>query len=138
MSQISQIGYAVTAAPLTEKRDVQTYAVIGAAMAVLSTLGTGFLEPVYQEALAIELRNRAVPFQREVDLPVYYEGERLVCAYRADFICNDDIIVELKAQVRLTGIDHAQVLNYLKATGLKRALLINFGSTRLEYKRMVR
>jgi GxxExxY protein len=119
------------------ERDSQTYAVIGAAMAVHSALGHGFLEPVYQEALALELDLRAVPFAREVKVPIRYKGIVLKALYRADFICFDDIIVELKALPAISGVQESQVIHYLKATGLNRALLVNFGAPRLEYRRLV-
>jgi len=121
----------------SEEQDPQTHAIIGAAMEVHRTLGPGFLEPVYQEALAIELGERRIPFQRELELPVSYKGRRLACCYRADFVCYDSIITELKALSGLTGVEHAQVLNYLKVTGLRRGLLLNFGAPRLEIKRLV-
>ncbi len=120
-----------------EEKDPQTHAIIGAAMEVHRTLGHGFLEPVYQEALALELSDRQIPFKREVELPVDYKGRRLACSYRADFICYESIIVELKALSALSGIEQAQVINYLKATGSRRGLLLNFGAPRLEIKRLV-
>ena len=119
------------------ERDPQTYAIIGAAMEVHRRLGLGFLEAVYQEALAIEFTERNVPYAREVDLRIEYRGQQLACGYRADFICFGEIIVELKSMRALTVIEHAQVLNYLKATGLGRGLLINFGAASLEHKRFV-
>jgi GxxExxY protein len=121
----------------TEKRDPQTGAILGAAIEVHRTLGAGFLEAIYRESLAIELAARGVPFQREVELPICYKNRRLACSYRADFVCFDSIIVELKALPAIINIEIAQVLNYLKATGFSRALLLNFGRTRLEFKRLI-
>ncbi len=118
-------------------RDPETFAVIGSAMEVPRELGHGFLEAVYQEALAIELAARKIPFQREVPLPVAYKGKKLACSYRADFVCYENVLVELKATSQLTGADEAQVINEMKATGMQRALLINFGAPSLEYKRRV-
>jgi GxxExxY protein len=119
------------------EQDPQTAAIIGAAIEVHSTLKHGFLEPVYQAALTIELAARAIPFQREVELPVFYKGHRLGCAYRADFLCFEQIVVELKALPALTNTEQAQVLNYLRATGFHRALLLNFGASMLQIKRLV-
>jgi GxxExxY protein len=120
----------------SEKTDPQTYAILGACMEVHRTLGHGFLA-VYQEALALEFGVRNITFVRESPLPVHYKQALLPCSYKTDFLCYDAIIVELKALTRLTSNEHSQVLNYLKATGLKRGLLVNFGSARLEYKRFV-
>jgi GxxExxY protein len=96
-----------------------------------------FLEAVYQEALARELKRRGIPFRREVELPIKYKGERLAALYKADFICYDDVIVELKALDRLGGKEKAQVINYLKASGYERGLLLNFSDTRLKYERLI-
>ena len=119
------------------QNDPRTYAIIGAAMEVHRQLGCGFLEPVYQEALAIELAARGVPHRREVELPVHYKGQRLNTSYRTDFLCNDTVIVELKALVKLSGTEEAQILNYLKASGCQTGLLLNFGASSLEYKRLI-
>jgi len=118
-------------------KDPQTYEVIGAAMEVHRELGHGFLEAVYQEALAIEMTKRNIPFEREVAVPVAYKGQRLQCSYRADFVCFGKIVVELKAIAQLTGADDAQLINELKATAMNRGLLLNFGVPSLEYKRLV-
>lgn len=120
-----------------DDRDPQTHAIIGAAMEVQSELGAGFLESVYQEALAREFRARGIPFAAEVELPIHYKGERLNTSFRADFICYGEVVVELKALKALSGVEESQLLNYLKATGIERGLLLNFGSPRLEVKRMV-
>jgi GxxExxY protein len=121
----------------TDEPDEETYAILGAAMEVHSILGHGFLEAVYQSALAMEFSTRGVPFQREAPLTVAYKGAPLGLGYRIDFLCYESIIVELKAQTQLSRSDYGQAINYLKASGFHRALLINFGSTRLEYKRVV-
>jgi GxxExxY protein len=121
-----------------DERDPQTYAIIGATMEVHRRLGSGFLEVVYQEALAIELAERGVAFQREVEIPIHYRGRQLTCSYRADFVCYGDVLVELKALKQVTDVERAQVINYSKATGLQRALLLNFGAASLEHKRIVR
>ena len=119
------------------QKDPRTFAIIGAAMEVHRQLGCGFLEPVYQEALALELLERGVPHRREVDLPVFYKGHQLKTAYRADFLCYESIIVELKALAKLSGTEEAQILNYLKASGHEIELLFNFGAPSLEYKRFI-
>lgn len=120
-----------------DDRDPQTHAIIGAAMEVHSELGAGFLESVYQEALLREFEERGIPFAAEVELPIEYKGERLNTCFRADFICYGEVVVELKALKALSGVEESQLLNYLKATGHERGLLLNFGSPRLEVKRMV-
>ena len=117
----------------------EVYAIVGAAIEVHRELGPGFLEAVYQEALEIELRKRGIPFEGQKTLPIFYKGEKLAKEYVADLICFGQIIVELKAIEKLTGKDDAQALNYLKATGLRVCLVINFGSHgKLEWKRLVR
>jgi GxxExxY protein len=119
-------------------RDEQTFAIIGAAMSVHRELGCGFLEAVYQEALELEFQNVGIPFMREVDLPVYFRGTPLNASYRADFVCYEAVVVELKAIEHLASREESQLLNYLKASGKERGLLLNFGGNSLEYKRMVR
>ena len=119
------------------RKDPQTHRIIGAAMAVHCELGSGFLEEVYQEALAIEFHEREIPFSREVELTISYKGQPLQKSYRADFVCFGDIVVELKALHRLSGKEKSQVLNYLKATGFERGLLINFGTESLQYFRLM-
>lgn len=119
------------------ERDPRTYAVIGAALEVHRLLGCGFLEGVYQEALEVELEARGVPFEAQVDLPVRYKGRVLKTVYRADVISHDSVVVELKALSSMSGVEEAQVLNDLKATGYSTGLLINFGRPSLEYKRFV-
>lgn len=116
-------------------RDPETYAIIGAAMEMHKNLGAGFLEPVYHAALGLELRARNIPHVREREIPVYYKGNSLDIAYRADFICFGEVLVELKALGRLTEVHNAQVINYLVATRFARGILLNFGSASLQYKR---
>ena len=120
-----------------QENDPRTYAIIGAAMEVHRQLGCGFLEPVYQEAMELELAARSIPYQRQVELSINYQGQLLRNTYRADFVCFETVIVELKALSQIGGIEDAQVLNYLKATGLRIGLLLNFGAKSLQYKRLV-
>lgn len=123
---------------MTDDHDPQTYAIIGAAIEVHRHLGHGFLEAVYQDALAEELSAREIPFVREQPLRIAYKGKVLPSAYRADFVVYGEIIVETKAlSTVLGGNEDAQILNYLRATGYERGLLLNFGGLRLESKRRV-
>ena len=113
-----------------------SFAIIGAAMEVHGILGPGFLESVYEEALAHEFGLRDITYQRQAKLTVRYK-EITVGEYRADFLVDEKIVVELKATKSLTKIDEAQLLNYLKGTGFRIGLLVNFGSPSLEHKRRV-
>jgi GxxExxY protein len=115
----------------------EVYEVIGAAMAVHHELGSGFLEAVYQEALEIEFDERGIPNEREKPLNIFYKGVKLSKTYSADFLCYDNIVVELKALSQLNGEHESQLINYLKATKLRVGVLINFGAKSLEYKRMI-
>jgi GxxExxY protein len=119
------------------ERDPRTFAIIGAAMEVHKHLGCGFLEAVYQEAMGIELATRGIASQQQVELPVFYKGQQLTTFYKADFICYASIIVKLKALAQTGGIEDAQVINYLKATGYHVGLLLNFGARSLQYKRLI-
>lgn len=117
----------------------QSYAINGAAMHVYNVLGYGFLESVYQEALEIEFLKRGIPYEREKELKIYYGGKAMRQTYRADFVCYNNIIVELKAVAHLDDMHRSQIYNYLKATGYKLGLLYNFGHyDGLEYERKVR
>lgn len=115
----------------------ECYNIIGCAMEVHNELGHGFLEAVYQEALAIVLLEKGIPFQKEKVLDITFKGILLSKKYVADFFCYDEVIVELKASEGLTDTDTAQVLNYLKATGKKIGLLLNFGTPKLQTKRVI-
>ena len=116
----------------------ETYAIIGCCMEVHSELGHGFLEAVYQEALEIVFKSKNIPYEREKILHIFFRGIILDKWYVADFICFNEIIVELKACESLTPKDVAQVLNYLKATQKKLGILVNFGASQLQYKRIIR
>ena len=119
------------------QRDPRTYAIIGAAMEVHRQLGCGFLELVYQEALAVELQSRGIPYSRELKFPVLYKGRQLNCQYRPDFICFEGVIVELKALGQLSRVEESQLINYLKITGYHTGLLLNFGRKSLEQRRFI-
>lgn len=118
-------------------QDPETFAIIGAAMEVHAHLGHGFLENVYHDALCEELRLRGIPFQREVTFHIDYKGVRMENRYRADLVCYGSIIVELKALQRISNTEISLLLNYLKASGMQRGLLLNFGARQLQYERRV-
>jgi GxxExxY protein len=113
----------------------EVYQIVGAAMEVSNQLGCGFLEAVYQEAMEIELTEGHIPYIPQKPIQISYKGRVLKKEYVADFLCHGRIIVEIKAVKALTTIEEAQLLNYLKATGLPVGLLVNFGTPQLEWKR---
>lgn len=121
---------------LTES-DPKTYSIIGAAFEVHRELGCGFVEPIYQAALEIELGDRAIPFRPQQEFRVRYKGRTLDAYYKPDFICFDEVVVEIKALSRLSSIEESQVINYLKVTGLHTGLLLNFGSRSLQQRRFI-
>lgn len=120
------------------KNEELTGKIINACMEVHNELGNGFLEPVYQEALEEEFKIQGIPYVREKLLPVMYKGKQLKKEYYADFVCFDDIIVELKAVSVLSKPHKAQVLNYLNAANKEIGLLINFGETKLKWERITK
>ena len=115
----------------------ESFAIVGACMKVHRTLGAGFLEAVYEEALEREFQNLKIPFKRQVKLDLYYDNQKLTKQYRADFICYDEIIVEIKAVSLIPTAFYAQLQNYLKCTNIELGMLINFGTSSLTYKRMI-
>jgi|ERR1035437_4658015 GxxExxY protein len=118
-----------------EIKDDLTYKIIGCAMKVHNTLGNGFQEVIYQRALAIELTKANLSFNRELEMPIYYEGEE-IGKRRVDFLVESEVMVELKALVKMEDVHLAQGLNYLVAYSLDKGLLINFGAQSLEVKRL--
>ncbi len=115
----------------------ESYEIIGACMEVHKQLGCGFLEAVYQEALAEEYEIREIPFEQEKRLQIEYKGKILKKEYVADFVCYDKIIIEVKALSKLASEHLAQTLNYLKITDFDLGILVNFGKSSLEYKRVI-
>ena len=107
----------------------ESYKIVGAAMNVYNALGCGFLESVYQEALAIEFKHEGVPFEAEKEVRIFYSGVELKQTYKPDFFCYDRIIIELKAVSTIDASHRAQLYNYLKATQCRLGLLINFGNS---------
>ncbi|MBF0555865.1 MAG: GxxExxY protein [Nitrospirae bacterium] len=117
----------------------EVYAIVGASIEVHRELGPDFLEAVYQEALELELQEHGIAFEAQKPLRISYKGKILNKEYVADLVCYGQIIVESKAPGRLSGNEEAKVINYLKATGLKVGLIINFGGHgKLEWKRLVK
>jgi GxxExxY protein len=115
----------------------ESYAIIGACMKVHTTLGKGFLEAVYHEALQKELKKNNIPFQSNVKLQIIYDGEKLAKYYIADIICYEKIIIELKSCYQLIGTHYRQLQNYLHATQYTMGILVNFGEDSLTYKRVL-
>ena len=115
----------------------EVYAIVGAAFEVHKELGPGFLEAVYQEALAIEFQARGIPFEKEMWMLLWYKERQLEKRYKADFVCYEKIVVKLKALAQLSGNEQAKIINYLKASETKVAVLLNFGRPSLEWKRFV-
>ncbi len=115
----------------------ESYAIVGACMKVHRTLGAGFLEAVYEEVLKKEFIVQKIPYKKQVQLDLYYEGVKLKKQYRADFVCYDTIIVGIKAVSQIPTTFYAQLQNYLKCTNMELGLLINFGTPSLTYKRMI-
>ena len=114
----------------------ETGKIIKACMNVFNELGNGFLEAVYQEALAIEFEYMNIPFVREAKIEIQYKGRKLEREYFADFICYDDVIVELKCVSKLVNAHKAQVINYLHGTKKAVGLLVNFGASSLKWERL--
>jgi len=113
-----------------------TGTIIGAPIEVHKTLGYGFLESVYEEAIAVEFGLRQIRFERQKPLDVFYKGTK-VKQFVCDFLVEGSVLVELKAIKELTPLETGQVLNYLKSTDLKLGLLLNFGASSLQYKRVI-
>jgi GxxExxY protein len=113
-----------------------TYQIIGAAMKVQSTLGNGFQEVIYQRALAIELTKQGLSYQREMEMPIFYD-EQVVGTRRVDFFVEEKVMVELKAVTHLEDVHLAQAINYLEAYNMEVGLLLNFGSKSLEHRRLI-
>ena len=117
--------------------DELTHSIIGCAMEVHNTLGNGFQEVIYQRALAIEFKDSSILFVREQEIPIFYNDHE-IGSRRADFLVESKVLVELKALIKLEDVHLAQGLNYLTAYNLETGLLINFGSVKLEFKRLFR
>mgnify|MGYP003613084187 CR=1 FL=1 len=115
----------------------ESYKIIGASMTVHRELGSGFLEAIYEEALKKEFVKMDIPFESQVKLQFYYDGEKLNKYYKADFICYDNIVIEIKAVSQVPDAFYAQIKNYLSATKKELGMLINFGQPSLTYKRII-
>ncbi|MGV8947010.1 MAG: GxxExxY protein [Lutibacter sp.] len=115
----------------------ESFKIIGACMKVHRSLGAGFLEAVYEEAMEKEFQIQKIPFKKQVKLELYYDNQKLKKQYRADFVCYDTIILEIKAVSQIPVAFYAQLKNYLKCTNMELGMLINFGTPSLTYKRIL-
>ena len=120
-----------------DEKNPQTYAILGACYTVHGTKGCGFLEPVYNECLAIEFEHLGIPYVHEQPFVLTYRERQLKSKYCVDFVCYSEVLLELKAADKLIDKHKSQIINYLKASGLRRGLLLNFGRPSLEFKRFV-
>nr|MBC7611536.1 GxxExxY protein [Pseudopedobacter sp.] len=115
----------------------ESYEIVGACMKIHSALGPGYKEVIYQDALEVELKNKNIPFEKEKKYEVIYEGVTLKHHFVADFVIDESIIIELKSCKEIINLFIAQTIQYLKASGLKLGIIINFGNSSLEYKRII-
>ncbi len=115
----------------------ESFKIIGACMKVHSSLGSGFLEAVYEEAIEKEFDIQKIPYKKQVKLELYYNDQKLKKHYRADFVCYDNIVLEIKAVSQIPSAFFAQLKNYLKCTNMELGMLINFGTSSLTYKRII-
>src|SRR5690606_13798698 len=115
----------------------ESFKIIGACMKVHSSLGSGFLEAVYEEAIEKEFDIQKIPYKKQVKLELYYNDQKLKKHYRADFVCYDNIVLEIKAVSQMPSAFFAQLKNYLKCTNMELGMLINFGTSSLTYKRII-
>ncbi len=115
----------------------ESYRIVGSCLAVFNKLGSGFLESVYQEALEIQFKQDKISFEKEKRLHIRFDDVQLDKFFKADYVCFESIIVELKATPFIHKNDLAQVLNYLRATGMRLGILVNFGEKSLTYKRIL-
>lgn len=115
----------------------ESFKIIGACMKVHRSLGSGFLEAVYEEAIEKEFDIQKIPYKKQVKLELYYNDQKLKKHYRADFVCYNHIILEIKAVSQIPSVFNAQLKNYLKCTNMELGMLINFGTSSLTYKRII-
>jgi GxxExxY protein len=118
--------------------EAESYKIVGACFEVYNRMGRGFLEAVYQECLEIEFAERRIPFVSQHKLPIIYKGRTLQQFYKADLVCYDKIIIEVKAVSRLVDEHRAQAIHYLRATGMRLGILVNFcAAPELDFERLV-